>query len=475
MSPRLQQTMQRWTAPIAAAWRTHGAKYVVEHGPRLIRRAFEDPVFRHGTRQGAGRLPRRLVRVDRGTITPSEVIIASTRRNQALAVEFSAAPIHLLHDTITEIANGRFSIAGAAKDLGEALRDSALIEPATITRLKERRSHATFLGHNAVLIQSGRSAILVDPWIVPSTDPTAPFQPMPMSRLGHLDAIAITHSHPDHFDPGSLLQFDRRLPIFVPRVPEESLLSADLAYRLRELGFENVHELRWGATSLVGSIQLTALPFYGEQPTSGAQLFPEERNWGNCYLVRTPDFKCALIADSGQDRAGRVRDVAREAFLEWGAIDVLFTGYRGWDLYPVQFFESSVRQYLLFVPEESWDVRQSIMNTVDEAIDTAELWHARYIVPYGDGGAPWYGELGLGPQFNQEGPVEEDWQGFDARPERVLQALATRTMPIPGVRAGSRVQGLLMRPGDRLHGRAARLTIARTPPPYGWPWKERTE
>jgi L-ascorbate metabolism protein UlaG (beta-lactamase superfamily) len=440
-----------------------------------MRRMFEDPVFRQATGQRAGRLPRRLVRVNRSAIRPSEVIIASPRRNQGLAVEFAAAPIQVLHDTIAEIASGRFSITGAAQDLGKALRAAGLIEPATAARVPSRGSHATFLGHNAVLIRSSRAAILVDPWVVPATDPTADFQPIPMARLGRLDAIAITHSHPDHFDPGSLLQFDRRLPIFVPRVPEESLLSADLAYRLRELGFDDVHELRWGASSRIGDIELTALPFYGEQPTTGPQLFPETRNWGNCYLVRTPDFTCALIADSGQDRAGRVRDVAREAYLEWGAIDVLFSGYRGWDLYPVQFFESSVRHYLLFVPEEFWDVRQSIMNTVDEAIDTAELWHARYIVPYGDGGAPWYGELGLGPQFDRDGPVDDEWQGFDARPERVLQALATRTMPVPGIRAGSRVQGLLMRPGDSVRRRGTRLTLARMPPPYSWPWKEKAE
>jgi len=475
LSPRLQETMQRWTAPIAAAFRAHGAKYVVEHGPQLLRRTFDHPAFRHATGQRAGGLPRRLVRVSRASIRPREVMIASPRRNQAVAVACAAVPLQMIHDSIAELASGRFSIAGAAADLGEVLRDAALIQPATATRVSGRGAHATFLGHNAVLIRSGASAILVDPWLVPATDRTERYQPIPMTRLGNLDAIAITHSHPDHFDPGSLLQFDRRLRIFVPHVPEESLLSADVAYRLRELGFEDVHELRWGATSRIGDIQLTALPFYGEQPTTGPQLFPEARNWGNCYLVRTPDVRCALIADSGQDRAGRVRDVAREAYLEWGSIDVLFSGYRGWQLYPVQFFESSVRQYLLFVPEESWGVRQSIMNTVDEAIDTAELWHASYIVPYGDGGAPWYGELGLGPQFNAEGPVEDEWQGFDARPERVLQALAARTMPVPGIRASSPVKGLLMRPGDSLRKRGSRLTIARTPPPYAWPWKEQAE
>ena len=80
----------------------------------------------------------------------------------------------------------------------------------------------------------------------------------------------------------------------------------------------------------------------------------------------------------------------------WGAVDILFSGFRGWNLYPIQYFESSVRQYMLFVPPSLYGVRQSIMSSVDEAVDTAEAWHAQYLVPDADGGAPWFSDIGPG-------------------------------------------------------------------------------
>jgi L-ascorbate metabolism protein UlaG (beta-lactamase superfamily) len=473
VSAKLQETMRRWCAPIAAAFKRHGAAYVVENGPHLLRKMFDGPEF-DGNRHGAGRLPRRLVHVDPATIKPAAVVIESGGTGRTLSLEFDPTASREIHDAVASLATGGFQPGRRGLgDIGRTLAAADLIEKADGRRVRWRGTDATFLGHNAVVVRSDRSCVLVDPWLVPARRADDTYRPIPRSLLANVDAIAITHSHPDHFDPGSLLQFDRRTRILVPRVGRESLLAVDMAYRLGELGFQDVRELDWGSTVKVGDILVTALPFYGEQPTTGPQLFPEARNCGNTYLIRTPRFSCGLVADSGQDRGGRSRDVAREAHLRWGPIDVLFSGYRGWTLYPVQFFESSVRQYLLFVPEDLWGVRQSIMNTVEEAIDTAEIWHARYLVPYGDGGAPWYGDIGLGPRFGDAGPERDEWEGFDALPERVLHALSNRTMPVPGVRAGSSVKALLMRPGDNIRLRGSRVQVTRMAP-YAWPWTEVT-
>jgi hypothetical protein len=162
--------------------------------------------------------------------------------------------------------------------------------------------------------------------------------------------------------------------------------------------------------------------------------------------------------------------VALTAYRQWGRIDVLFTGYRGWQLYPIQYVGCSVSRYLLFVPPELYTVRQSIMNTVSDAVDTAECWHARYLAPYADGGAPWFWERGLGPNLSLEraqGPKE--WSFFDPFPERCLGELQVRSAPVPDTVLGSPVAPLLLRPGQsvQLVDGIARIKESER---HRWPW-----
>src|SRR5262249_53209486 len=270
------------------------------------------------------------------------------------------------------------------------------------------------------------------------------------------------------------LQFDRSIPVVVPRVEHESLLAVDMAHRLRELGFTDVRVLDWWEEARIGDIEVAALPFYGEQPTTGPQLCPEVRNAGNTYLVRTPRFSCALIADSGRDRAGDVRDVALRAFRRWGPIDVLFAGYRGWELYPIQYAASSVRAYPLLVPPELDTVRQSIMNTAVEAVDTAEAWHARHLAPYADGGAPWHWESGLGPDLTRdEARQPTAWRYFDPPPEACLDALRVRSAPTPDTLVGSPVGPLLLRPGQSIRMVDEVLQVFEVEG-HRWPWGDGT-
>ena len=46
----------------------------------------------------------------------------------------------------------------------------------------------------------------------------------------------------------------------------------------------------WWQTSRVGDAEITALPFYGEQPTDGEGVYPGLFNEGNTWLVRSPSL-----------------------------------------------------------------------------------------------------------------------------------------------------------------------------------------
>ena len=260
------------------------------------------------------------------------------------------------------------------------------------------RDGVTFIGHATVAVQRAGVQVLFDPFLLrPAADDPAHARPHTPCDL-RPDAVFITHSHPDHYDLSTLLRFDHDTTIVVPEVERESLLSTDMAYRLRELGFTDVRSLRWHDGLDVGPIRVTALPFYGEQPTDGEMLHPEARNAGNTYVAEVAGTRIGLIADAGTDAAGRTTEMAAAARDALGPIDVLFGGYRAWHVQPIRYLFSSVARYLLFVPPQARTRWQKIMNDADDLVDTAEAWGARQVVPYANGGTPWFARIGLGPR-----------------------------------------------------------------------------
>lgn len=367
----------------------------------------------------------------------------------------------VLHDLLSGFASAHGLDASAVpprfRAYVAALEEHQLVGPPA--EAEPDGNGITFVGHNTVVVRSAEHAVVTDPYLVTAVTDRPDYRPVPRRLLGDVDAILLTHSHPDHFDPASILRFDPATPIVVPVVECESILAADMARRLGELGCTDVRPLAWWEATTVGALVVTALPFYGEQPGDGPVLHPEVRNAGNTYVVDTgqPGGRVAFLADAGRDHLGDVRDVARRV-AAIAPVDLVFSGYRAWDSHPAQLLLSSVAHFLYFVPPEQWTVRQQLMNGPAEAVEAAEGFGARWLVPYADGGAPWYWERGLGPVLDGTG---EERPGFDPFPERVRDAAAS-----------SDVEVLLLRPGDglQLDGRAAPERRRRAG--YAWPYGE---
>lgn len=327
---------------------------------------------------------------------------------------------------------------------------------------RDEGHHGTFVGHNTTLLRGTGVRVLVDPYFRPATAVDLPsFQPMQPRDVGPIDAVLITHSHGDHFHLGSLLQLPRDVRVFVPPVDRESLFSTDCAARLRQVGFRHVEALEWGSTRTVGDVVITAMPFYGEQPTDGRGVH-DVFNIGTTWLVETPHLTAAFFADTGRDLRGDMLDVAKQ--LE-GRADVLFCGVRGFKVRPIFFGFSTLDAYLVDVPRAALDEPQQLMADPDGALDYARAMGVRTLVPCADGGAPWYWREGMGPKYPgfPGAPVEgasslEENPDADPFPERVVNRGRARRQSVT-----------LLRPGSHFDLRRGRLQTT-SAAPFEWPF-----
>lgn len=245
---------------------------------------------------------------------------------------FRAAPtsIPVVADYLRCAVSGEFTqaeLADAQPELSDYLGSAGCLEGVESAPPPRDEIGVFRMQHAGLLYQSATTRILVDPHFhsVYSPQYSTVFGVSEFAR--DIDAVLISHSHSDHFSPGSLLFLPPDTLIIVPFVARASVLCPDLAALLEALGFTNVRTPRWyDEPIVVGDIEVFALPFYGEQPlASEAWPAPEVRNWGNTYYVRTPEFTSFVLIDSGNDPAGRMRDVAEYVRDELGPVDYLLS------------------------------------------------------------------------------------------------------------------------------------------------------
>ncbi len=111
------------------------------------------------------------------------------------------------------------------------------------------------VGHSTHLLSMGGIRMLTDPWffdpafgalthvVGPAVAPEA---------VGPLDAVLVTHDHADHADIRAMDRLDKRAHAFVA--------TADLAARVRRLGFVAVDTIAAWESAAVGQARLTAVP-----------------------------------------------------------------------------------------------------------------------------------------------------------------------------------------------------------------------
>jgi UDP-MurNAc hydroxylase len=208
--------------------------------------------------------------------------------------------------------------------------------------------------------------ILCDPWLVEGAFEGSWMHYPPLiskpSDFFSVNAIYISHLHPDHYDEATLKQFPKHIPIFfLDREPNY------LRKKLDGLGFTTLIPIKDQETTTLGPFQVTMFaPFTGH-------LF-HETTIGNpidsAILVRSGEFQVL----NANDNAPSI-DAAKMLREKYGKMDI------------VQLVDSCAGPYPAcftnLTPQEKFEERDRILTRhLDLMIECAKILEAKYFQPF---------------------------------------------------------------------------------------------
>jgi N-acyl-phosphatidylethanolamine-hydrolysing phospholipase D len=171
----------------------------------------------------------------------------------------------------------------------------------------------TWIGHDTFLIRVGGLKILTDPFFSERASPVGFAGPQRMvppgveiDDLPPLDAIVISHNHYDHFDVQSLAKIAKRSP------QARVLVPLGLGDYVRRAGLDNVREMDWYDTDVIGGVEFMATPAIHR---SNRGLFDINQMLWAGWAIKAPDLKIWFAGDTGfgpvfeREVAGRVGPV----------------------------------------------------------------------------------------------------------------------------------------------------------------------
>ena len=174
----------------------------------------------------------------------------------------------------------------------------------------------TYIGHAAMMVESGGTTVLMDPWM---NDPTYhgtwwhyPPLTLRVRDLPRLDYLYISHEHPDHFDPPTLREIDRKVPVLIANFRRKGFRD-----RIAALGFKDIWEIDFSTDLALNGSDLTV------------RLIASDRVWDDsAILVRSPRLTLLNVNDCHLDEA------ALDRLGRTYAIDLAFLTFTGASQYP---------------------------------------------------------------------------------------------------------------------------------------------
>ena len=229
-----------------------------------------------------------------------------------------------------------------------------------LTRWTDSELAAVWIGHATILLRIAGMTILTDPVFssrigvgfgLVTAGPQRLVAPaLTVRQLPKIDLLLLSHAHFDHLDRPTLAKVDRRIPMVTANG------TSDL---VKDLGFRDVTELRWGQTHTFKGIRLTAR----EVKHWGARTFLDRHRGYNAYLIESEKHRVLYGGDTGY----------QEFFKDVGKVDLAILGIGGYDPYVASHA----------TPEQAWAMTNHL-----EADHLLPMHHSTFRLSYEPAGEP---------------------------------------------------------------------------------------
>lgn len=247
----------------------------------------------------------------------------------------------------TDFAKGNDYALRVADRLGRGRRQLRFLDfinppPRSVSRpnldgWENRELSAVWIGHATVLLRIDGMTILTDPVFAHKVGLglglmtlgtrrhiAAALRP---SQLPPLDLILISHAHFDHLDRQSLEQLPRETPVVTANS------TGDL---IRDLGFTDITELRWGETARIDGHTITAR----QVNHWGARTFFDKHRGFNAYLIESTRRRVLYGGDTA----------FQDYFKDIGKVDLAILGIGAYNPY--------IRAHA--TPEQAWEMANHV-------------------------------------------------------------------------------------------------------------------
>jgi L-ascorbate metabolism protein UlaG (beta-lactamase superfamily) len=189
-----------------------------------------------------------------------------------------------------------------------------------LTNWKNYSLAAAWLGHATILLRIDGQTVLTDPVLFSkvgiglgliTAGPQRLVAPaLSVRELPPIDLLLISHAHFDHLDLPTLARLPKTIPV---------ITAHHVGDLIRDLGFNNVTELKWGESTRAGNLTITARAV----KHWGARTFHDQHRGFNAFLIESPDRRVLYGGDTAY----------QELFKDIGPVDLAILGIGAYDPY----------------------------------------------------------------------------------------------------------------------------------------------